>query len=61
MTSFGTAELITIVLNVLLLLALPAILIASIFLILRRIGRLEDRVKKLEDSSDHASHQKKGK
>lgn len=50
--SLGPTELLVVIINLVLILAIPAIIIVSAVLLVRRIRDLEARVAKLEEEND---------
>jgi hypothetical protein len=50
--SLGPTELLVVVINLILLLAIPAIIIVSAVLVIRKIRELEARVTKLEEGNN---------
>jgi len=53
--NIGPSELLVVILNLALLLAVPVIIILSAVLLLRRIRDLEARIAKLEDAKEKGS------
>jgi hypothetical protein len=53
--NIGLSELLVVILNLALFLAVPALMILSAVLLLRRIRDLEARITKLEDAKENGS------